>query len=355
MPIVEHQVKALADAGVDHIVLAVGFRPEQMLDALKVMEEKYKIKISVSIENEPMGTAGPLRLAKDLIMDPSDSSDSLFVFNSDVICDFPLREMKAFHVQNDAEATIVVTRVKDPSKFGVVVHDASGKVDRFVEKPTEWVGDCINAGLYILKKKVIDRIQPKPTSIERETFPSIAAEGGLFCMTLEGYWADVGQPKDFLAAVKLYLEAETKKGGNSPMSGGSPHVASPLSVTTQCTHPHSDRADFIHPVLIDPTAKVGEGGKIGPNVVIGPNCEVGDGVRLRDTCLLEGAVVGNHSCVTNSIVAWGARIGSWVRVDDNSVIGEGVSVAHEVYLHNTLVLPHKDVKETNREPSKIIM
>ena len=91
-----------------------------------------------------------------------------------------------------------MAQVEDPSKYGVVVTDADGKVERFVEKPKNFVGDAINAGIYCLNPSVLDRIENRPTSIEKETFPLIAADGKLYAQELEGYWMDVGQPKDYL-------------------------------------------------------------------------------------------------------------------------------------------------------------
>lgn len=149
--------------------------------------------------------------------------------------------MLAFHRARGAEGTILVTKVEDPSKYGVVVQDGEGLIDRFVEKPKEFVGDKINAGekkesggvtsgledcsekdsfrdwktnlsdpsflkirsrilhppagIYVLNPEVISRIPLKPTSIEREVFPTIAADKRLYAFALEGYWMDVGQPK----------------------------------------------------------------------------------------------------------------------------------------------------------------
>lgn len=80
-----------------------------------------------------MGTAGPLALAREILDDGS--GEPFFVLNSDVICEYPLREMMEFHRARGAEATILVTKVEDPSKYGVVIMDEDGKVDRFVEKP----------------------------------------------------------------------------------------------------------------------------------------------------------------------------------------------------------------------------
>jgi mannose-1-phosphate guanylyltransferase len=62
----------------------------------------------------------------------------------------------------------------------------------------EFVGDKINAGIYVISPSVLDRIELRPTSIEREVFPHIAADNKLFAFTLPGYWMDVGQPKDYL-------------------------------------------------------------------------------------------------------------------------------------------------------------
>lgn len=61
-----------------------------------------------------------------------------------------------------------------------------------------FVGDKINAGIYVLSPRVLDRIELRPTSIEKETFPLIARDSALFAFTLPGYWMDVGQPKDYL-------------------------------------------------------------------------------------------------------------------------------------------------------------
>lgn len=81
-----------------------------------------------------------------------------------------------FHKSHGRQGTIVVTQVEDPTRYGVVVAQEDGKIDRFVEKPTVFVSNKINAGLYLFNMDVIDRIENRPTSIEREIFPAMAAE-----------------------------------------------------------------------------------------------------------------------------------------------------------------------------------
>lgn len=93
----------------------------------------------------------------------------------------------------------MVTEVEDPTKYGVVVADGDGKIERFVEKPKQFISNKINAGLYLFNTSMIDRIENRPTSIEREIFPVMAAEEQIYQMVLPGYWMDIGQPKDYLS------------------------------------------------------------------------------------------------------------------------------------------------------------
>src|SRR3990167_7750585 len=125
-----------------------------------------------------MGTAGPLALAKEhLGVDGS----PFFVLNADVTCTFPFKELLAFHHKHGKEGTIMVTKVEEPSRYGVVVYDeGNGKISRFVEKPAQFVGNRINAGIYLFNPGILSRIELRPTSIEREVFPVMAAQGQLY-------------------------------------------------------------------------------------------------------------------------------------------------------------------------------
>lgn len=130
-----------------------------MVAALKEYEQEYGVNITFSVETEPLGTAGPLALARDIL---AKDDSPFFVLNSDVICEFPFEQMVDFHKAHGGEGTIAVTRVDDPSKYGVVVNKKeSSKIERFVEKPKEFISNKINAGMYILNPTVLDRIEVK--------------------------------------------------------------------------------------------------------------------------------------------------------------------------------------------------
>ena len=320
-----HQVEALAAAGVTDIVLAVNYRPDVMTAALKKYEEKYGVKITFSVETEPLGTAGPLKLAENIL---GKDNSPFFVLNSDVICDFPFTELSKFHQSHGQEGTIVVTKVEEPSKYGVVVHKPShpSRIDRFVEKPVEFVGNRINAGIYILNPTVLKRIELRPTSIEQETFPAICKDGELHSFDLEGFWMDVGQPKDFLSGTCLYLSSLTKR-------------------SSKKLTPVTESYVYGGNVLIDPSVRIGKNCRIGPNVTIGPNVIIGDGVRLQRCVLLENSKVKDHAWVKSTIVGWNSTVGKWARLENVTVLGDDVTIGDEVYVNGGSILPHKSIKQ----------
>lgn len=320
-PIMRHQIEALASVGVKEVILAVSYRPDSMRAFIDRVGKDLGVKVTISLEDEPLGTAGPLALARKLL--EADGGEPFFMLNSDVICEFPFKSMLSFHRAHGGEGTIFVTPVEDPSKFGVVLYDDKGKISSFVEKPKEFIGDRINAGLYLFNCSILDRVPARPCSIEREIFPAIAADNKLFALELQGYWRDVGQPKDYIAGTVLHLASLAE---HSPKELGRDGV--------QCEGN----------VMIHPTAKIGAGARIGPDVVIGAGAVVGDGARLRRCVLLEGASVMPHASVASSIVGWKSRVGSWANLD-RCVLGEDVGVANTVVMRDATVCPYKGVKE----------
>jgi mannose-1-phosphate guanylyltransferase len=151
-----------AQTGVKEVILAVSYRPDDLQAAIKEYNALHAdIKISMSLEKEPLGTAGPIALARDVLMAMSASgekTEAVFVLNSDVSCEFHFDNLLAFHRSHGGEGTIMTTPVDDPSKYGVVVADDKGRIERFVEKPTTFVGNKINAGIYLLSPAFVDRI-----------------------------------------------------------------------------------------------------------------------------------------------------------------------------------------------------
>lgn len=330
-PMILHQIEALKAIGVDEVVLAINYQPEVMLNFLKAFETKLGIKITCSQETEPMGTAGPLALARDKLIDGS--GDPFFVLNSDVISEYPLKQMIDFHTKHGGEASIMVTKVDEPSKYGVVILDEeTGKVERFVEKPKVFVGNKINAGIYLLNPSVLDRIELRPTSIEKEVFPKIAQEKQLYAMVLPGFWMDIGQPRDYISGLRLYLYSLRRNTSDKLATG----------------------VNIVGNVIVDSTAQIGEGCLIGPDVAIGPGCVIEAGVRLSRCTIMRGVRIKKHACVSGSIIGWHSTVGQWARVENMTILGEDVHVSDEVYSNGGVVLPHKEIKSSILKP-EIVM
>ncbi|VDI72079.1 mannose-1-phosphate guanylyltransferase [Mytilus galloprovincialis] len=329
-PMLLHQLEALVEAGATHIVLAVSYRAEQMEQEMRIMEQKLGVTITISLESEPLGTAGPLSLASEHL---TKDNEPFFVLNSDVICDFPFKQMVQFHKHHGKEGTIVVTKVEEPSKYGVVVYDAeNGRIHNFVEKPQEYVSNKINAGMYIFNPSILKRIPLKPTSIEKEVFPFMAKDNELYAMELQGFWMDVGQPKDFLTGMCMYLTSLRQKSPEKLYTG----------------------EGVVGNVLVDPSAKIGHNCRIGPNVTIGPNVVIEDGVCIKRCTVLKEAHLKSHSWLDSCIVGWKCSVGSWVRMENVSVLGEDVTVKDELYINGGRILPHKSIAVSVPEP-QIIM
>lgn len=361
-PMMSHQIKQLIKVGVNHIILAVSYKAEQMNKFIEEQEKLFGIRITLSHEKTPLGTAGPIALARQQLLSKKediplckedwpnikkdhvdvqqtfeDDEVPFFVLNSDIICDYPFQQMLDFHKSRNSEGTIVVTRVDEPSKYGVVVYDSqSGLVERFVEKPTDFVSNKINAGLYILSKKILNRISLKPTSIEKETFPAMAKDKKLYAIELDSYWMDVGQPIDFLRGMALYLNWARK------------------STTTKNVPALANGPGIRGNVLIDPSAIIGSDCVIGPDVCIGPNVVIDDGLRIKRCTILAGSRLHSHSRIDGCIVGWNCIIGKWVQMENTCVLGEGVVVDDEVYLNGVKILPNKNISVSVHEPTVIM-
>jgi mannose-1-phosphate guanylyltransferase len=221
--------------------------------------------------------------------------DTTFVVaNGDVLTDLDIAALVEFHRRNGAEATLHLTPVEDPSAFGVVDSDPDGRVRRFIEKPPPGTSpsNLINAGTYVFEPSMLARIADgRKVSLEREIFPVVADELGLWAMPTDDYWIDTGQPD-------LYLKAN-------------------LDIITKVRAEHSWARG------------VAEGAIIGLGValsdtVVAHGARIGDGADVADSVLLDGATVGAGAHVRHSVVM--GHVGARAMIT-NCVIGAGVTIA----------------------------
>lgn len=274
-PMIERVLDWLAGHGVDEAVLSLGYRPDAFLKAYPD-GEACGVRLHYAVEDSPLDTAGAIRFAG-----LEGGVDSTFVVvNGDVLTDLDVTALVAFHRKRGGEATIALTPVEDPSRFGVVPTDADGKVVAFIEKPPpgEAPTNLINAGTYVLEAAVLDLIPAgRRASIERETFPALVADGRLYALGSEAAWLDAGTPSTYLAANLAY----------APMGFQDGHVT---------------------------------------GSVLGEEATILDGAVVERSVVMDGAVIGARAVVTDSIVGPGVSVGDGARVTNLSVLGDGYVV-----------------------------
>jgi len=288
-PFLSYMIEWLASHGVDDIVFACGFLPDQ-LEAVLGDGGDGGPKLRYVVEPEPFGTAGAIKFAEEHL------DDRFFALNGDVLTDLDLTSLMTSHIERGASASLGLYPVEDPTGYGLVDLDDEGHVLDFHEKPEEaghTGAGLINAGTYVIEKSVLASIAPDTNvSIEREVFPSLVGNG-LYGLRLDGYWMDIGLPDRYSEACWDIIEGRVRT-----------EVA------------HDDQGIFIgKDCQIDPAAT------IGPRAVIGDRSVVGPGAEIKESVLISDCEIGENAVVTGSILSAGVTVTSNSRVGD-SVLGK---------------------------------
>ena len=282
VPIVERIIASLERAGVTRAVLALGFKPEPFIAAFPD-GRCGGVALDYAVEPEPLDTAGAIAFAAR----HARISSTFVVANGDILTSLDVSRIVDFHRASGAEGTLHLVPVDDPSQFGVVETDPSGRVRRFVEKPApgQSTSRNVNAGTYVLEPSVIDRVPlGGKVSIERVVFPAMVESASLYAVATDDAWVDTGRPETFLAANLPAIDA----------AGGS---------------------------IIHPSARVGTGCLIERSVV-GAGATVDAGARITGSVVFPGASIGVGASVDASLIM--GRVGDRVVAVDVVVGEDGV-------------------------------
>lgn len=300
-PVIERVVSYLSGHGVNEVVLSLGYRPDAFIAAYPD-GQCAGVKLVYAVEDQPLDTAGAIAFA---IQQSGPVEETFIVVNGDVLTGIDLTELVQFHRDRAGEASIALTPVEDPSRFGVVPVDERGRVEAFIEKPAPGTAptNMINAGIYVLEPSFVPRVEPgRRVSVEREIFPQLVRDGSLYALGSNALWTDMGTPYNYLEANLAWAEREgTLAGGGD----GAPSLAG---------GPGNARA-----------GRSGSGARVLCSV-LGPGVSIGDGAVVEGSVVLDGAVVMPGAVVSGSVVGPGARIGEKAVVEELSVLGHGYEV-----------------------------
>src|SRR5918995_6305476 len=298
-PFLSFMLDWLNGHGVDEVILSCGF----MSDGVRqVLGDIYNgMRLRYVIEEEPLGTAGPVRLAYD----EGFLEERLFVLNGDVLTDIDLTAELAEHERTGARATLALHPVEDTSSYGVVPTDEEGRVEAFIEKGS---GDAptnrINAGAYVIERDVMDAIPAgRAVSFEREVFPALVGNG-LYGYDAVGYWIDIGTPERYLESTWDLLAGR---------------VASRLP-------PRDETGSLVYENCLL------SGAHVGPQSVLGRNCSVGTDARVERSVLHDRVHVGADAAVVESVLAERVRVGERARIGPGAMVGAAAVIGEDAVI-----------------------
>src|SRR5437868_7047421 len=301
-PFLLYQIDLMRGAGIQEIILSLSYQPRKIEDLLKDGSD-YGVWIRYAVEGTPLGTGGAFKNAEEHI------DSATIVFNGDVLTSIDLAAVAALHKKSGAVATIVLTRVENPSAYGLVETNPDGRIQRFIEKPgpDEITCNTINAGIYVLEPSVLNYMpKGEAYSFERGLFPTLLERKELvMSYIMDTYWIDIGTPQKYLEVHHDILSRKFE----------SPRVPGTLHGTS----------------IVDSDVTIREGARI-ENSVIGKNCKIDEGAHIVDSVIWSGTTIDADARVTKSIIGKGCYVGRSAVLRPGVVLGDKTVVTDFSYL-----------------------
>lgn len=296
---------------IDEVILSLNYQPRRIEEVFGA-GAGTGVGLRYVVEPAPLGTGGAIRYAAQGV------TDTLVVFNGDVMTNVDVNAVVTLHRERQAKATIVLTPVDNPSAYGLVDLEPDGRVRRFIEKPdpNEITCDTINAGIYVLEPGAFDRI-PKDVSysIERAFFPSLIERSETFVAYVDrGYWIDIGTPEKYIQVHHDMFDGRFAGGVFAQADRSAPLISPEARVEADVT--------FDGPSFIDAGAHVKAGARIGPYSVLGRGVVIEEGADVEQTIVWPNSRIGQGAVVHGPILGRNCHIGRSVIVKSSSVLGD---------------------------------
>jgi NDP-sugar pyrophosphorylase family protein len=312
LPFLRYQLGLLGTHGVRDVILSVSHLPD-VIRAVMAREPVDGVRLRDVVEVEPLGTAGGVRNAADLV------EGRLVVLNGDVLTDVDLSAMLRAHEARGAAATIYLTPVENPTAYGLVELEPDGRVRRFLEKPgwDEVTANTINAGVYVLEREVLELIpKGQPCSIEREFFPLLLErELPFYGFVSDGYWLDIGTPAKYLQAQQDLLAGLVRAHAVPAGRRGAEGWVHPTAAVAAS-------ARLRGPLVVGPDCRIDADAVVGPGVVLGARCHVGPGAHLETAVLWEEVEVGVAARLAGCLLGRRSLVGAHAAVPPGAILGD---------------------------------
>lgn len=332
-PVIDYCIELLKKHGIEDITTTLHYLPS-VITRHCGDGGRYGVRLSYSVEDAPLGTAGSVRKAA------GGELERTVVISGDAITDADLTKAVRFHEERGAAATIVLKRVGVPTEYGVAMTDKQCRIYRFLEKPmlSEVFSDLANTGIYILEPEVIGRIpEGEKYDFSKDLFPSLLKEGlPVYGYVTEGYWCDIGDIAQYRAAQRDMLDGKVAFATAAKNKDG---------VWIEEGAAISGGAELLGPCYIGSGAEISEA-VVSDHSVVGSGARIGRGSSLKRTVLMENARVRENSELRGAILCEGAEVESGASIYSGTVIGSGSRVGKNCTVCNGASLwPEKELHE----------
>ncbi|MBI2939445.1 MAG: NDP-sugar synthase [Chloroflexi bacterium] len=315
-PFLEHVVDYLRGHRITDVILSMGYRPA-VIEQYFGDGRDFGIRLTYVVEQSPLGTAGGVKN-----VEPYLDGDTLFVFNGDILTDLDLGAMLAFHRERQAQVTISLTPVEDPTAYGLVETDASRRITQFIEKPgrDQITTNLINAGTYILQREVLSHVPAGTYSMfERGLFPLLLERGApVYGYAADGYWLDIGTPAKYLAAHRDVLAGRIAW----PIPG-EPVIDGVWAGRDAVIDP---TARLVGPVALGDRVRVEAGAQLIGPATVGDDCVIGAESTIEDAIIWAGSQIGPRATLRRCVVGAGCTIHADVAIANGAVVGDHCSI-----------------------------
>ncbi len=333
-PCMEHIIDLLRRHGMDEVVVTLAFMP-QAIRTYFGDGESLGVDIDYSVEEQPLGTAGSVRLAHERL------DETFLVISGDALCDVDLGSLVEAHRAKGAAVTIGLKSVDNPLEFGIVVTDDDGRVERFLEKPSwgQVFSDTINTGIYVLEPEVLRHVpDDRPYDFSKELFPLLLEMGRPFYgHVLDGYWQDIGNLDQFRQANFDALDGHVQLEVPGLRLRGNVWVSEEVDI---------DEVEPVEgPAFVGPNCRIADGASIGPYSVLSQGVIVREGARVSRSVIDVGTYLGRNCVVEGAILGRGCDLRDHVRVHEGVAIGDQVTIGPEASIFpGVRVYPFKEIE-----------
>ncbi len=333
-PCMEHILDLLRRHDMHEVVVTLAFMP-QAIRTYFGDGTALEMDVDYSVEEQPLGTAGSVRLARERL------DDTVLVISGDALCDVDLTGLVAAHREKGAAVTIALKSVDNPLEFGIVVTDEDGRVERFLEKPSwgQVFSDTINTGIYVLEPEVLRHIPTdRPYDFSKELFPLLLEMGRpIYGHVLDGYWQDIGNLEQFRQANFDALDGRVQLDIPGLRLRGNVWVSEEVDI--------NEVAGVAGPAFIGANCRIADGASIGAHAVLSQGVIVREGARVTRSVVDAGSYLGRSSVVEGAIIGRGCDLRDHVRVHEGVAIGDQVTIGPEATLFpGVRVYPFKEIE-----------